>query len=72
MRSLPGAFLLRQAGNKVYLLSSSDFGKNWSWALLPDSLQAGGLAVDPSAPGADHRLALELLGFDRPIAESDV
>ena len=35
----PGLRAAPQDGNKAYLLTSSDYGANWSWALLPDSLQ---------------------------------
>jgi hypothetical protein len=46
---IPG---LRMAprGNVKFLMTSHDFGQNWNWTALPASLQAGGLAVDPTSP----------------------
>mmetsp|Transcript_23684 Transcript_23684/g.50181 ORF Transcript_23684/g.50181 Transcript_23684/m.50181 type:complete len:351 (+) Transcript_23684:3-1055(+) len=37
-------------GTKKYLMRSDDFGQTWNWSALPDDLQAGGLAVDPTTP----------------------
>lgn len=37
-------------GTVKYLMTSDDFGKNWTWVELPAKLQAGGLAVDPTRP----------------------
>lgn len=43
----------RDSANAVatvkFLMTSLDFGKNWTWAPLPSNLQATGLAVDPTA-----------------------
>eukprot|EP00908_Phaeocystis_cordata_P020842 Transcript_32505.p1 GENE.Transcript_32505~~Transcript_32505.p1 ORF type:complete len:875 (-),score=384.70 Transcript_32505:50-2674(-) len=49
------------AGTKAYLLTSTDHGNNWTWALLPDSLQAGGLAVDPTTPDSLFALTASCL-----------
>ena len=37
-------------GNIKYLMTSTDYGSNWTWAPLPSDLQAGGLTVDPTSP----------------------
>jgi len=35
-------------GNIKYLMTSEDFGSNWTWAPFPANLQAGGVFVDPT------------------------
>merc|ERR1712194_198723 len=36
-------------GTTKQLLTSQDFGQNWTWAPMPDYLQAGGVYVDPTS-----------------------
>ena len=36
--------------NIQYLMTSTDFGKKWTWAPFPSNLQATGLAMDPTSP----------------------
>ena len=36
-------------GNKVYLMTSEDFGGNWTYKVMPDKLQAQSLIVDPTS-----------------------
>jgi len=43
----PG-LLPREVGTKTFLMTSEDFGQNWTWKAMPGNLQAGGLAVDPT------------------------
>jgi photosystem II stability/assembly factor-like uncharacterized protein len=46
----PGLMAESTSGNIKYLMTSQDFGSNWTWTPLPSNLQAGGLAVDPTNP----------------------
>jgi len=48
----PGLLPAPRAGTKAFLMTSEDFGQNWTWKAMPDDLQAGGLAVDPTAPNS--------------------
>ena len=59
-RYAPG---LRQvaAGTKAYLMTSTDAGRNWTWSLLPDALQAAGLAVDPTSSASLFALTASCL-----------
>ena len=45
----PGLLPAAPNGNKVFLMTSSDFGQTWNWTQMPDKLQARGLSVDPSS-----------------------
>jgi len=39
-------------GNVNWLMTSEDFGLNWTWVPLPSDFQAGWLACDPTDPSA--------------------
>jgi len=39
-------------GNVKYMLTSEDFGQNYTWKPLPAEHQFGGLAVDPTTPNS--------------------
>jgi len=48
----PGLMSESTGGNIKYLMTSEDFGNNWTWTPLPPNLQAGGLYVDPTTPNS--------------------
>jgi hypothetical protein len=53
------ASLQGTAGNKVYLMTSTDFGGNWTFKTpLPDNLQATDIVVDPTAGAKSSLYAL--------------
>ena len=68
-RYTPG---LRQvaAGTKAYLMTSTDAGRNWTWSPLPDELQAGGLAVDPTSPASLFALTASCLAHSTDQGKS--
>jgi len=44
----PGLMAESTGGNIKYLMTSEDYGNNWTWTPFPAWLQAGGIFVDPT------------------------
>lgn len=57
----PGLMAESTGGNVKYLMSSQDFGNNWTWTPMPANLQAGGLAIDPTKPNSLFALTANCL-----------
>ena len=37
------------AGNVRWMMTSTDFGNNYTWSKMPADLQSGGFVVDPTS-----------------------
>merc|ERR1711865_1097800 len=53
----PGLMAQSTGGNIKYLMTSVDYGSNWTWVPLPANLQAGQLAVDPTKANSLYAVA---------------
>jgi len=66
----PGLLSKSVDGNIKYLMTSEDFGKNWTWTPFPQNLQAGGLTVDPTSKKSMYALTANCLAHSTDNGKS--